>query len=47
MSVLKTIKCKNCGERGTPKNNSTLGYYCEKELALVGQLIEIDMEVHK
>jgi len=31
MSVLKTIKCKNCGERGTPKNNSTLGYYCEKE----------------
>ncbi len=31
MPVLKTIKCKNCGERGTPKNNSTLGYYCEKE----------------
>ena len=30
MSVLKTIKCKCCGERGTPKNNSTLGYYCEK-----------------
>ena len=26
----KTIKCKCCGERGTPKNNSTLGYYCEK-----------------
>jgi len=26
----KTIKCKFCGERGTPKNNSTLGYYCEK-----------------
>jgi len=31
MSVLKTIKCKCCGERGTPKNNSTIGYYCEKE----------------
>lgn len=30
MPILKTIKCKCCGERGTPKNNSTLGYYCEK-----------------
>lgn len=27
----KTIKCKCCQERGTPKNNSTIGYYCEKE----------------
>jgi len=31
MSVLKTIKCKNCQERGAPKNNSTIGYYCDKE----------------
>lgn len=28
---VKPIKCKNCGERGFPKNNSTIGYYCEKE----------------
>jgi len=27
----KTIKCKCCGDRGTPKNNSTIGYYCDKE----------------
>ena len=30
MATPKTIKCKFCGERGTPKNNSTLGYYCDK-----------------
>lgn len=28
---MKKIKCKSCGERGVPKNNSTIGYYCEKE----------------
>lgn len=28
---VKPIKCKCCGERGFPKNNSTIGYYCEKE----------------
>ena len=27
----KTIKCKSCRSRGVPKNNSTLGYFCEKE----------------
>lgn len=32
MSVLmKTLKCKNCDERGVPKNNSTIGFYCDKE----------------
>ena len=26
------IKCKNCKEKGTPKNNSSIGYYCEKDV---------------
>lgn len=26
----KLPKCKCCKERGTPKNNSAIGYYCEK-----------------
>lgn len=30
--MIKPIKCRYCGERGIPKNNSTLGYYCDKEV---------------
>lgn len=29
MSVLK-IRCKNCREKGVPRNNSTIGYFCDK-----------------
>lgn len=29
MSVLK-IRCKNCREKGVPRNNSSIGFYCDK-----------------
>lgn len=27
---MKQIRCKNCGEKGVPRNNSSIGYYCDK-----------------
>lgn len=29
MSVLK-IRCKHCREKGVPRNNSSIGFYCDK-----------------
>lgn len=28
---MKQIRCKHCKKKGVPRNNSTIGYYCERE----------------
>lgn len=29
--MIRQIRCKHCREKGVPRNNSSIGYYCEKQ----------------